>query len=118
MTDQILGVQKIPSRIALKLDEIGAGPTGTAQILEAAIARVLDASGAEKFAMMKTALPLMEEASSDLTFSAVQSELVQRFRDYCAQKGLRPNVLLVGALLIELDMASLPEQPDLPEHCA
>ena len=67
--------------------------------------------------MMTSVLPLMEEASSDVSVSAVPTELVQRLHDYCVQKALRADVLLLGALLVELDMASLSDQPDLPKHC-
>jgi hypothetical protein len=114
---ELSGITTVPKTVVLKLNEIGAGPSGMAQILEAAITQMLDSSPAERFAMMSAALPMMQESGADLKFAGVRGELIKQFVDYCGQKRLRPDVLLTGALLIELGVAAIPDDPDLPTHC-
>jgi hypothetical protein len=117
MSVQLSDIAKLPSQIVVKLNKLGAGPTGVAQVVEAAITRIIDANGAERFAIMSAALPMMQEARSDLKFSELQTELIGRFLNYCNQKGLRPDVLLTGALLLELGIVAIPNDPDAPDHC-
>jgi hypothetical protein len=109
-------LEHIPQSIAAKLKEVGAGPTGFGGLLEAAITRVLDAAPAERFGMMSAALSFMNEPTSNIEFNRVQPELVKQFHEYCHAKKLNAIVLLVGALLLELELVQMP-QPELPEHC-
>ena len=95
---------RIPNQIHQRLNEEG-GTAAVAYLLEASISRVLDSSSSERMAMMQAALPLMDEQASKIEIPNIDSDLVRRFNEFCESRSLREDILLTGALMIELEMA-------------
>jgi len=82
-----------------------------------AMNRVFDATPAERVAMMKFALPSMEDQTTRLPEAEVHSALIRRFAELIQAKSLNGDVLLTGALMVELGIAKMPEDPPLPSSC-
>ena len=84
--------------------------------------RVLAGEPAQRMALMMLALPVIEEAKQQGTIFSVacpvEPDLDRRFREYCADMNLNMLPLLVGAIMVELGLASMPsELPDFDHTC-
>jgi hypothetical protein len=110
----------IPNEIQERLKAEG-GITAISSLVESAASRIIDGSPGDRFALMQAALPLMEQPSSEFEFPSIDQDLMQRLNEYCESKHLRPDVLLTGALMSELDMTDAGEDSvesdDFKKHC-
>jgi hypothetical protein len=105
---------QLPKSVANLLHQLG-GPSAVSQVVEAAMTRIMEATPQERFAMMQAALAHMREEPSEVTFE-VPADASEEFDQYCQSKMLRAEVLLSGALLVELGRAEL-DPTDVPDRC-
>lgn len=111
----------VPNEIQERLKAEG-GPTVISSLVESAMSRILDGSPGDRFAMMQAAVPLMDQPSSKFEFPSIDQDLIQRVKEYCENKRLGIEVLVTGALMLELDMieesAGSASSEDFQKHCA
>jgi len=78
-----------------------------ARLMERALRRILDGTPADRKSMMFAALPFTENQDEIFNYPLViQSDVFRRFEEFCREKSLNPLVLMVGAMLSELGMAT------------
>lgn len=85
--------------------------------VERAMRRILDATPAERFAMMELAIPLLQEQSTELPLTSIDVALHNRLIEFVTEKALNIDVLMTGALLLESNTAKLPETLPVPHSC-
>jgi len=90
------------------------------QVMERALNRVLDGTPEERKSMMFAALPFMENQGEIFNYALiVESGLFRRFDELCQQKSLNGVVLMIGAMLAELEMGGAAPSGDAcvsPHH--
>ena len=87
-----------------------------AQPISRALQRVLQAEASERIFIMQLGMDAIDQASeAGMMYSypcVISPEILEEFADYCEEMNLRPELLLVGAVMLELELESLPT--DLP----
>ena len=96
----------VSSQVARQLQEIRE-PSAIKRMAEAAIIRVLDGTKMERFAMMELAVPAMSQGTTAIDLPELDKTLYRRFEEYFIEKNLNPDVLLTGAIMLELGDAQL-----------
>ncbi len=102
----------LPASVAARMSALG-GDAAASQIGAAAFSRIIDGDPQDRKSMMFAAMPVMGEATTSVSVE-IDDALASQLNDYCESKGLRPEVLVTGAIMAELDGGT----DDAPDVCA
>lgn len=98
------------------------GREGYAVPVSNALRRILDGTSSERIAMMQLGMDALDSATERGAIKsipcALSEELLERFFEYCEEMNLRAELLVVGAMMLELGMDELPtDLPDFSDVC-
>ncbi|NTW29023.1 MAG: hypothetical protein HGA39_06650 [Coriobacteriia bacterium] len=94
---------RLPEPVVTRLSALGDAERISAAV-NTALASILAAEPDDRVAMMRDALPLMDGPLTETPALALDSATLEAFNAYCAEKGLKRDVIVAGALRRQLAM--------------